>query len=113
MYAVRTGARLGDWVTSALCNTWNFVQVRAFNFGLGVQEAKIWWRRRRGGRLIRQREQSEQRQESRDLVVSGQGQQEVQGHMPSTQEALNTCLQNKTNLHHIPTLCSAPEAGKA
>lgn len=46
-------------------------------------------------------------------MVSGQGEKEVQGHMSSTQEVLTTCLQNKTNLHLIPALYSAPDAGKA
>lgn len=65
------------------------------------------------GRLIMQREQSEQRQESGDLVVSGQGQKEVRGRMPSTQQVLTRCLQKKANPHLIPTQYSAPDAGKA
>lgn len=63
------------------------------------------------GSLIRQRERSEQRQETGDLVVSGQ-EKKYKVVCQSTQEVPTTHSQNKTNLHLIPILDSRPGTGK-
>lgn len=64
-----------------------------------------------GGETHQQRERSEQRQETGDLVVSGQ-EKKYKVVCQSTQEVPTTHLQKKTNLHLIPILDSGPGTGK-
>lgn len=47
---------------------------------------------------------------SSDPKVSGLREKKVQRCMPSTQKALDKHLQNRADLHHVPSLYSGPEA---